>query len=453
MSLSKTQISSAVVALGADRPTELISRIENRDAHVGVLGLGYVGLPLAVEAAAAGFSVVGLDTNPAKVKELHEGKSYIGDVHDDSLQAVIKSGSFNATTDMASLAECDVIVVAVPTPLTKNLTPDLSFIESAGEMIAPHLRKGQLITLESTTYPGTTEDVLRPILEKGGLTAEKDFFLAHSPERVDPGNKKHKTRNTPKVVGGIGPRSLAMADAFYRAFIDRIVPVSNARTAELVKVYENVFRAVNVGMVNELALLCDRMGLNVWEVLDAAYTKPFGIMPFYPGPGVGGHCIPLDPHYLEHKAKEYHFQTRFISTAGEINRAMPRFVVEKAMRCLNEDAKSLRGANVLVLGVAYKKDIDDYRESPAVEVIRLLLEMGANVRFSDPHVPFIDEHGMTMKGTAYSDELVADSDLVVITTDHTSYDFNRIVSLSKRVLDTRNATRAVVDGREKITLL
>lgn len=453
MRRGKTLLESAVVSARVQSSSPLIDRIHDRTAIVGVLGLGYVGLPLACEAALENFSVIGIDLDPAKIEAIRAGKSYIRDVSDSTLAEAAGAGKFTATNDLSELRRCDVIVIAVPTPLTKNLAPDLSYIISAGESIAENLRAGQLVTLESTTYPGTTEEVLQPLLEATGLKAGSDFYLAHSPERVDPGNKTHQTKNTPKVVGGVDERSLEVATEFYSAFIDQVVKVSSARSAELVKVYENVFRAVNVGLVNELAMLCDRMDLNVWEVLDAAYTKPFGILPFYPGPGVGGHCIPLDPHYLEHKAREFHFNTRFISVAGEINRNMPKFVVDKAMRTLNERSKPMRGAKIQVLGVAYKANIDDYRESPAIEVIRLLLAEGAEVEFVDPHVSEIREHGVEMRATPYTLEGLRAADLVIITTNHSAFCWEEIVANSELVLDTRNATKNLNSGREKIRLL
>jgi UDP-N-acetyl-D-glucosamine dehydrogenase len=349
---------------------KLKRKIATRQAVVGVVGLGYVGLPFAVEKAKVGFRVLGVEQNPSRVQKVNHGESYIGDVSTEILKEVVDKGLLRAETGFDRVAEMDVIVIAVPTPLTRNLTPDLQYVERVTREIAQRLRPGQLISLESTTYPGTTEEVMLPILEQSGLKVEEDFFLVHSPERVDPGNKRYTTKNTTKVVGGVGPRSLEAGVFFYSQTIEKVVPVSSAKAAELVKVFENTFRAVNIALVNELAMLCDRMGLNVWEVLDAAFTKPFGIMPFYPGPGVGGHCIPIDPHYLEWKAKEYNFNTHFIALAGEINRKMPEFTVEKALRLLAQEGVPVRGAKVLVLGVAYKRDVADHRGSPAIEVIR-----------------------------------------------------------------------------------
>jgi UDP-N-acetyl-D-glucosamine dehydrogenase len=431
----------------------LLAKIRNHTAVVGVVGLGYVGLPFAVEKAKVGYKVIGIDQNEARAAQLNRGENFIPDVKDEELREQVLSGKLSATSDYACVAELDVIVIAVPTPLTKNLTPDLSYVRSVTEAIAPRLRPGQLVSLESTTYPGTTNDVLLPILESSGLKVDQDFFLAHSPERVDPGNARYTTKNTNKVVGGVGPTSLEVAHAFYAQTIDHVVPVSSAQAAEMVKVFENTFRAVNIALVNEMMLLCDRMGLNVWEVLDAAFTKPFGIMPFYPGPGVGGHCIPLDPHYLEWKAREYNFNTHFISLAGEINRKMPEFVREKALRCLNKLGVAPSRAKVLVLGVAYKRDLGDYRESPAIEVIDLLQKEGAQVVYHDPHVESFKEHGLEMTGVALDAACAAAQDLVVITTDHAAFDYAWLLEHARHVLDTRNATKRVTTHQEKITLL
>jgi UDP-N-acetyl-D-glucosamine dehydrogenase len=429
----------------------LIEKIRSRTAIVGVVGLGYVGLPFAVEKAKVGFKVVGVEQNPRRAERVNRGENYIGDVRGEELRDLVDRGLIEAVTDFSRVPEMDVIVICVPTPLTKNLTPDLRYVESVTHKIARYLRPGQLVSLESTTYPGTTEEVMLPILESSGLKLNQDFFLAHSPERVDPGNARYTTKNTNKVVGGVGPESLEVAVAFYSQTIEKIVPVSSARTAEMVKVFENTFRAVNIALVNELTLLCDRMGLNVWEVLDAAFTKPFGIMPFYPGPGVGGHCIPLDPHYLEWKAREYNFQTHFIALAGETNRKMPEFTVEKAIRVLNRQGKSVRGAKVLLLGMAYKANLDDYRESPALEVYRLLKNVGAEVSFHDTWTPEVDEHGVRASSVDLTDELLRSVDLVIITTNHANVDYQRVVDLAQAVLDTRYATRGIKS--EKVVLL
>ena len=430
----------------------LSEKIKNKTAVVGVVGLGYVGLPLMVEKAKVGFKVIGIDQNPVRVDKVNRGENFIGDVKDAELKELAEKGSISAFTDFSIVPEMDVVVIAVPTPLTKNLTPDLSYVVSVTEGIAPYLRPGQLISLESTTYPGTTEEVMLPILERTGLKVEEDFYLCHSPERVDPGNLRYTTKNTTKVVGGVGPKSLEVAHLFYRQTIENIVPVSSAKAAELTKVFENTFRAVNIALVNEMMLLCDRLDLNVWEVLDAAFTKPFGIMPFYPGPGVGGHCIPLDPHYLEWKAKEVNFSTHFIALAGEINRRMPEFVVEKSIRVLNRRKVALSAATVLVLGASYKKDIDDERESPSIEIIKLLQHEGANVVYHDSYVPNLKSHGIDLASIQLTQEALAAADLVLIATDHSNVDYNMVAKHSVAVLDTRNATKQITD-RGNITLL
>ncbi|MBS1715402.1 MAG: nucleotide sugar dehydrogenase [Armatimonadetes bacterium] len=429
----------------------LKSKIADKSALVGVVGLGYVGLPFAVEKAKVGFQVVGIEQNPMRADNVNRAENYIGDVHDEELKDVVGKGLIRAECDFGRIAEMDVVVVCVPTPLDKNLAPDLQYVRSVTAEIAKRLRPGQLVSLESTTYPGTCEEVMLPILEAGGLKVERDFFLAHSPERVDPGNKRYSTKNTHKVVGGVGPGSLEVATAFYGMTIQNVIPVSSAKAAELTKVFENTFRAVNIALVNELTLLCDRMGLSVWEVLDAAFTKPFGIMPFYPGPGVGGHCIPLDPHYLEWKARELNFTTRFIGLAGEINRMMPEFTVRKAARVLNEAGIALSKAKVLVLGASYKKDIDDWRESPSIEVMRLLVDEGAKVSYHDPFVPSFSEHGLTLSSVPLDPETMKEYDLVVIATDHSGTDYASVVSSAQRILDTRNATKGL--GASNVTLL
>jgi len=432
---------------------ELLRKIESTTAKVGVVGLGYVGLPFLVESGKVGFKLVGFDRSAKRVELVNQGESYIGDVATGELKPLVQRGYITATTNMDLLAEQDVLVICVPTPLNKNLNPDLQFIEHVTKEIAKRLRRGQLISLESTTYPGTTDEVMKPILEQSGLKVGVDFFLVHSPERVDPGNHRYNTKNTNKVVGGSDPASREVAVALYRKTILNIVPVSSAAVAEMTKVFENTFRAVNIALVNELALLCDRMGLSVWEVLDAAFTKPFGIMPFYPGPGVGGHCIPLDPHYLEWKAREYNFNTRFIALAGEINRRMPEFVAEKAMRILSDRGKGLRGARILALGVAYKKDINDPRESPSAEVIHLLHQRGAEVTYHDPHVPHFQEHGLDMTCVPLTPEVVRNSDLVLVLTNHSAVDYSMVAKEAKVVFDTRNAMRQVNEHNEKIILL
>lgn len=431
----------------------LRDKITARTALIGVVGLGYVGLPFAVEKAKVGFKVVGIEQNPRRAERVNRADNYISDVSDDELRQVVASGRLHAETDFARVTELDVVVICVPTPLTKNLAPDLSYVESVTSEIAARLRPGQLITLESTTYPGTTDEVMRPLLERSGLKQGQEFWLAHSPERVDPGNRRYTTKNTNKVVGASDPWSLDLATCFYQQTIDHIVPVSSAKAAELVKVFENTFRAVNIALVNELALLCDRLGLNVWEVLDAANTKPFGIMPFYPGPGVGGHCIPIDPHYLEWKAKEYNFNTHFIALAGEINRSMPEFVRDKAWRVLNRLGIAPSRAKVLVLGVSYKKDLADWRESPAIEVIKLLLHDHAQVSYHDPYVPQIEVDGHALTSAPLRPESLASHDLVIITTDHSAVDYGLVLEQARAVLDTRGVTRRQHPNHPKVTLL
>jgi len=431
----------------------LIQKIRNKEAIVGVVGLGYVGLPFAVEKAKVGFKVIGIENNPVRAAKVNRGENYIQDVRDEELRELVSKGLIVADTGFERVPEMDVIVICVPTPLTKNLTPDLQYVEKVTREIAARLRPGQLVSLESTTYPGTTEEVMLPILESSGLKVERDFFLVHSPERVDPGNKRYTTRNICKVVGGVGPNSLEVGVAFYSQTVERVIPVSSAKVAEMVKVFENTFRAVNIALVNELALLCDRMGISVWEVLEAAFTKPFGIMPFWPGPGVGGHCIPVDPHYLEWKAKELNFNTHFIALAGEINRKMPEFVCKKANRILNRLGIPASRAKILVLGVAYKRDLNDYRESPAIEVIRLLRADGAEVVYHDPYVPSFRDGDLAMESKPLTAELLSSQDLVIITTDHTNIDYDWVVAHAKHVFDTRNATKNVRENRHKITLL
>ncbi|MFA7078345.1 MAG: nucleotide sugar dehydrogenase [Syntrophomonas sp.] len=433
--------------------SELIRKIEDRTARIGVVGLGYVGLPFAVEKAKVGFQVIGIEQNPVKAQKINDGLNYILDVKDEELRLMVQQGFLEAVTDFKRIPEMDVVVVCVPTPLTINLTPDLQYIINVTQQITPFLRKGQLVTLESTTYPGTTEEVMLPILEVSGLKLEEDFFLAHSPERVDPGNQRYTTKNTHKVVGGAGPESLAVAQTFYSQTIESVIPVSCAKAAELTKVFENTFRAVNIALVNELTLLCDRMNLNVWEVLNAAFTKPFGIMPFFPGPGVGGHCIPLDPHYLEWKAKELNFNTHFIALAGEINRKMPEYVRDKALRILNRAGIAASRAKILVIGIAYKKDIEDERESPALEVIKLLQAESCHIRYHDPFIPVCNQHGVQMESSPLTGKILEEADLVIIATDHSSINYQWLVNHAQMVFDTRNATQTVTNGRDKITLL
>lgn len=434
----------------------LQNRLLHHQAKIGVVGLGYVGLPLAVEHARAGFLVVGLDDNAAKVDKVSRGDNYIPDVDNRILQQLVEERRLVATVDYGELTAVDVIIICVPTPLTANKEPDLSYIIQVANRVRRIMRSGQLVVLESTTYPGTTEDVLQPILETSGLKLGQEFFLAFSPERVDPGREDFKTKNTPKLIGGVTPRCQEVATLLYRQSIAAVIPVSSPKIAELSKVFENTYRAVNIALVNELALLCDRMGINVWEVLEAAQTKPFGIEIFYPGPGVGGHCIPLDPFYLSWKAREYDFSTRFIELAGEINLGMPYVVVDRVVRALNEQGKPLNQARVLVLGVAYKEDINDERESPALKVFDLLEDRGAKVQYYDPYIPQVKPHSFfarEIRSVELTDEILESTDCVVITTAHRIVNYQHIVDLAPLVVDTRNATRSVTRGREKIHLL
>lgn len=421
---------------------ELLDKIEARTAIVGVAGLGYVGLPFSTAAARAGFSVIGVEPNAEKAALVNAGTSYIGDVATEELAPFVKSGKIVADDNFDRVAEMDVIIICVPTPLTTNLTPDLSYVVAVAESCGKKLRKGQMIALESTTFPGTTEEVLAPILEKAsGLTCGTDFFLVYSPERVDPGNQTYDTMNTNKVMGASDDDSRRLGLALYSAIMDTVVTVSSCSVAEMSKIFENTFRAVNIALVNELTLLCDRMGVSIWEVLDAANTKPYGIMPFYPGPGVGGHCIPLDPHYLEWKAKQYDFVTRFISLAGDVNRSMPAFVRSKCVRLLSNKGLALSKAKVLLIGVAYKSNVDDWRESPAIDVWNLLEERGANVRFTDPHVESAIVNDRQRKSVGYTAKDLAWADLVVVTTWHGDLDPAFMMEHADLILDTRGATR------------
>jgi len=436
---------------------DLREKIENRTASVGVIGLGYVGVPLAARAARAGFNVLGLDVSPERIERLNRGESYVADVSSADLAALVAEHRFQASTDEARLSGCDVVVICVPTPLDAHGQPDLQYIEHAGDAIAATLHAGQLIVLESTTWPGTTDEVLLPRFVERGFQAGCDIFVAFSPERIDPGQTNSAgwtVQNTPKIVGGVTPVCTELAAAFYGAIVDTVVCVSSAKTAELTKLVENIFRNVNIALVNELALLCDRMQLNIWEVLDAAATKPFAFMKHLPGPGLGGHCIPLDPFYLSWKAREYGFHTRFIELAGHVNNAMPYHVLTLITRALNAQRKSVNGAKVALLGVAYKPDIDDYRESPIFKIMKLLAAEDAQVIAVDPHVDeFVDHHGTVYRTTPLSDELLRSVDCAVILTDHRAFDYRRIVREAAMVVDTRNATRDVLDGRDKIVLL
>ena len=423
----------------------LLRKIERREARCGVVGLGYVGLPLAVELARVGFRVTGIDLDDRKIQAINQGQSYIPDVPTETLRALSQSGQLDATTDFSVVAELDTINICVPTPLRKTKDPDMSYIVSAVESIAAHLHPGLLICLESTTYPGTTDELVQPLLEAKGMKAGTDFFLAFSPERVDPGNPTFHTGNVPKVVGGVTPDCQKLAGALYGSAISTIVPVSSTRVAEMVKLLENTFRAVNIALVNELALMCDRMNIDVWEVVEAAKTKPFGFMAFYPGPGLGGHCIPIDPFYLSWKAKQSGFDPRFIELAGHINGAMPHYVVEKVAEALNTKRKAINGANILIAGVAYKRDIDDMRESPALDVMGLLHGKGAVLSYVDPYVPEV--HGrewsgrMDIKSVDVSRGSFGKYDCVVIITDHKAFDYDAIVAEADLIVDTRNTIR------------
>jgi len=426
--------------------TALLARIQDRTARTGVVGLGYVGLPLAVEFARNGLRTTGIDLDARKVDEVNAGHSYIPDVATADVAALRGAGMLAATTDFSVIAELDTVNICVPTPLRKTKDPDMSYVVSAAEQIAKYLHPGLLVILESTTYPGTTAELLQPMFEATGLKAGIDFFLAFSPERVDPSNERFNTKNTPKVVGGTTPACSQIAAALYATAIDTIVPVTSTRVAEMVKLLENTFRAVNIGLVNELALMCDRMGIDVWEVVNAAKTKPFGFMPFYPGPGLSGHCIPIDPFYLSWKAKEAGFEARFIELAGQVNSGMPHYVADKIGAALNTRRKAVNGASVLILGIAYKKDIDDIRESPALDVMHLLQERGATVSYSDPHAPVLrarDWPGRTeLRSVDLTREVLAAADCVVILTDHRTFDYDQIVESSPLLLDTRNALGA-----------
>ncbi len=424
----------------------LVDRVRSKDAVCGVVGLGYVGLPLAYELARAGYRVLGFDISERTVRQVNGGESHIRDVSSAALAEVVGPSGLEATTDMSRLAECDTISICVPTPLSKTRDPDVSYVASAASAIAAALRAGQLVVLESTTYPGTTRDLVLPLLERSGLKVGVDFYLCFSPERVDPGNPTWHTVNTPKVIGGITPACLEAGRALYSQVIERVVPVSSTEAAELTKLLENTFRSINIALVNEMAQVADRLGVDVWEVIDAAATKPFGFMKFVPGPGIGGHCIPLDPYYLVWKMKTLDYKTRMVELAGEINAEMPRFVVNKVQDGLNRHRRSVSGSRILVLGVAYKRDIDDIRESPALDVVRLLAERGAELRYHDPYVPVLEEDGVRRTSVELTDEELAAADCVVITTDHSVIDYERVVRLARLVVDTRNATRGLEGG-------
>jgi UDP-N-acetyl-D-glucosamine dehydrogenase len=419
---------------------ELRRKIESRKARVGVVGLGYVGLPLAVEFAQAGFTVTGIDLDQRKVDALNRGESYIQDVSTADVKELVDAGRLRATTDFSAVDTLDTINIAVPTPLRKTKDPDMSYIVNSCQEIAKHFHPGMLVILESTTYPGTTDELMLPMFETPDLKVGEHFFMCFSPERVDPGNPNFQTKNIPKVVGGITPECTGLGALFYGQALETVVPVSSTRVAEMVKLLENTFRMINIGLANEIAMMCDRMGTNVWEVIDAAATKPFGFMPFYPGPGLGGHCIPIDPFYLSWKSKQAGIEARFIELAGYINGQMPHFVVDKVQNALNDHTKPLKGSHVHIMGVAYKRDIDDVRESPALDIIHLLQKRGATVTYSDPFVPKLKADGVEMEAVCICEGL-AKADCVVIVTDHKAFDYGRVVDQARLIVDTRNALK------------
>ncbi len=431
-----------------------LSKIQKKDATIGVVGLGYVGLPLILTFGKKNFKLIGFDIDSNKIDALKSGQSYIKHIDSERIAQLVRSEKFEPTSDFSQIRKCDAILLCVPTPLNANREPDMSYIESTANSIAPHLRPEQLIVLESTTYPGTTTGLLQNLLESGSnLQAGKDFFLAYSPEREDPGNPDFDTKLIPKVVGGINGASTEVTAALYRAALDEVIAVSSPEIAEMTKLLENIFRSVNIALVNELKILATKMGIDVWEVIQAASTKPFGFMPFYPGPGLGGHCIPIDPFYLTWKAREYNLNTRFIELAGEINTAMPQFVVERTSQALNQAKKPINGSKILVLGLAYKKNVDDLRESPSFPIIKMLQERGAEIAYHDPFVPKTQEtrtHNLHMESVALTDDLLGSVDAVLIATDHDEIDYSRVVRLAPITIDTRNATANVTEFREKI---
>ena len=439
---------------------ELEKLIAEKRARIGVIGLGYVGLPLIVEFGLKGFEGVGFEVDEKKAEEINAGRSYIVDVPDENVKKCVDGGKLTATTDFSKLGECDVIVICVPTPLRKTKDPDMSYIIAAGEEIQKYMRRGQLVILESTTYPGTTDVVLQPMFEEKGFKLDEDFLLAFSPERVDPGNPQFQTHNIPKVVGGVSDDSTAVATLLYNQIVNNVHSVSSARVAEACKLWENTFRAINIGMANEMARLCNALGIDTWEVVRAAATKPFGFMPFFPGPGIGGHCIPLDPHYLSWKARQHGFDSQFITLAEQVNSSMPKYVAGLVRDALNDAQKSVNGSNIVILGVAYKKDIDDMRESPALSVIDLLRSRGANVSYHDPFVPEVTfDHAYTIGAgdplfnTEFSDDLIKNSDCVVICTDHSDVDYKRVCELASLIVDTRNALTTEVRNCSKARIV
>lgn len=438
----------------ANVKAELLEKISGKTAKIGIVGLGYVGLPLAVEFARAGYTTIGFDVQKQKVDSVNAGQNYIGDIVGDTLKEEVKSGKLRATSDFSFIRDVDAVAICVPTPLDAHQQPDISYVKGSTESVAEYVHPGMLIVLESTTYPGTTEELLQPILEKSGLKCGTDFYMAFSPERVDPGNKQYKTKNTPKVVGGIGKDATEVAASLYRNVLEGgVYEVSSPAVAEMEKLLENTYRNINIGLANEMAIICNRMGINVWEVIEAAKTKPYGFQAFYPGPGLGGHCIPLDPFYLSWKAREYDYHTRLIETSGEINTAMPEYVVDRVMKVLNKNKIALNGAKVLVLGVAYKNDIDDYRESPALNVIDHFIKQGAQTTFYDPFIPQYKHKGVVHTGEKeLTDQMLKDADIVVVCTAHTCFDYDHIQQTAKEIFDTRNAMKNVKD-RSNIELL
>jgi len=431
----------------------LFEKIKNRQAVIGVVGLGYVGLPLIMEFSKAGYNIIGFDIDPEKTEMLNRGESYIHHIPSSRVQELVNAGRFEATTDFSRLEEVDCISICVPTPLNKNREPDLSYVVKTGETIVKNYKEGTLVILESTTYPGTSDELLKPVLESGGFKCGEDFYLAYSPEREDPGNPKFSTSTIPKVVGGITPACTKLAAELYSSIVTSVIPVSSTRASEMTKLLENIYRCVNIALVNELKMLTDKMGIDLWEVIDAASTKPFGYHPFYPGPGLGGHCIPIDPFYLTWKAREYDMATNFIELAGEVNSRMPDYVVQRTMEILNEFEKSLKGSKILILGAAYKKDVDDIRESPAIKLIELLLEKGAVVEYNDPYIPrfpSLRSSKLRLKSVDLDEHTLNNFDCAIIVTDHTNYDYQWIVDNSKIVIDTRNGTKKVTKNRSKI---
>lgn len=430
----------------------LLARIAQRSARVGVIGLGYVGLPLALEFARAGFNTLGIENNSARADDINAGRSYIPDVAQAELAALVQAGRLAATTDYAAIGALDAVIICVPTPLRKTRDPDMSYVVSATERVAEHLHAGLLVVLESTTYPGTTDEVVLPRMLRTGLVAGTEIFVAFSPERIDPANPVYGVRNTPKVIGGVTPECCAVAAALYGTVADEVVPVSTARTAEMVKLLENTFRAVNIGLINEVAIICGKLGVNVWEVIAAARTKPFGFMPFYPGPGLGGHCIPVDPLYLSWKMRSLNYKARFIELADEINGSMPQHVADIVAQALNVQAKPVRGSSILVLGAAYKRDVSDVRESPALDVMEALLERGALVEFHDPYVPEVRLEGHTRHSQPYSAALLAAADCVLLITDHSCFDMDAVLASARLLVDTRNAAAGHTGSARVVTL-